>query len=60
LACGAHHTGYSQVLTTEFMEDFAEMVGIELVVIDKNTTIRELKNQLNANETYYHLFKNKL
>ncbi|MEH6620658.1 MAG: L-arabinose isomerase [Maribacter arcticus] len=60
LAGGAHHTVYSQALTTEFMEDFAEMADIELVVIDKNTTIREFKNQLNANEAYYHLFKNKL
>ena len=60
LAGGAHHTVYSQALTTEFIEDFAEMAGIELVVIDKNTTIREFKNQLNANEAYYHLFKNKL
>ncbi|WP_339651955.1 L-arabinose isomerase [uncultured Maribacter sp.] len=60
LAGGAHHTVYSQALTTEFMEDFAEMAGIELVVIDKNTTIREFKNQLNANEAYFHLFKNKL
>ncbi|WP_410504779.1 L-arabinose isomerase [Maribacter sp. ACAM166] len=60
LAGGAHHTVYTQALTTEFMEDFAEMAGIELVVIDKNTTIRSFKNQLNANEAYYHLFKNNL
>ncbi|WP_405381076.1 L-arabinose isomerase [Maribacter sp. LLG6340-A2] len=60
LAGGAHHTVYSQALTTEFMEDFADMAGIELVVIDKDTTIREFKNQLNANEAYYHLFKNNL
>ncbi len=60
LAGGAHHTVYTQALTTEFIEDFAEMAGIELVVIDKNTTVRDLKNQLNANEAYYHLFKNNL
>ena len=36
------------------------MAGIELVVIDKNTTIREFKNQLNTNEAYFHLFKNNL
>lgn len=60
LAGGAHHTVYTQALTTEFMEDFAEMAGIELVVIDKNTTIRDLKNQLNANEAYFQLFKNNL
>lgn len=60
LAGGAHHTVYTQALTTEFMEDFAEMAGIELVVIDNNTTIRSFKNQLNANEAYFHLFKNNL
>ncbi|MDC6387051.1 L-arabinose isomerase [Maribacter sp. PR1] len=60
LAGGAHHTVYTQALTTEFMEDFAEMAGIELVVIDKDTSIRNLKDQLNANETYFHLFKNNL
>lgn len=60
LAGGAHHTVYTQALTTEFIEDFAEMAGIELVVIDKNTTIRNLKDQLNANEAYFHLFKNNL
>lgn len=46
LAGGAHHTVYSQNLTTEFIEDFAEMFGVELVVIDKNTSIRQLKNEL--------------
>jgi L-arabinose isomerase len=50
LAGGAHHTVYSQNLTTEYLEDFAEMLGIELVVIDKNTTIRQLKNDLMMGE----------
>lgn len=46
LAGGAHHTAYSQNLTTEYIEDLAEMFGVELVVIDKNTSIRQLKNEL--------------
>lgn len=50
LAGGAHHTVYSQNLTTEYIEDFADMFGIELVVIDKNTSIRQLKNELRFNE----------
>lgn len=53
LAGGAHHTGYSQSVTTEYMEDFAEMLGIELVVIDKDTRLREFKNQLRMAEVYY-------
>lgn len=57
LAGGAHHTVYSQVVTTEYMEDFADIAGIELLVIDDKTTIREFKNTINANEAYYHIFQ---
>ena len=53
LAGGAHHTVYSQNLITEHIEDFAEMMNIELVVIDKDTTIRGLKNDLKLNEIFY-------
>ena len=31
LAGGAHHTGYAPSLTSEHLEDFAEMAGIEFV-----------------------------
>ncbi|MCG3150137.1 MAG: L-arabinose isomerase [Verrucomicrobiae bacterium] len=54
-AGGAHHTGFSYAVTTEYMEDFAEMAGIELAVIDAKTDIRSFKEQLRANEIYYHL-----
>lgn len=53
LAGGAHHTVYSQNLSTEHIEDFAEMMNIELVIIDKDTTIRGLKNELKLNEIFY-------
>jgi L-arabinose isomerase len=56
LAGGAHHTVYSQAITTEFMEDFADIAGIELLVIDERTTVRDFKDRINANEAYYHLF----
>ena len=36
-AGGAHHTGFSQALTTEHIEDFAEIAGIELLRIDADT-----------------------
>jgi L-arabinose isomerase len=45
-AGGAHHTGFSQALTTEHMEDFAIMAGIELIVIDDDTRLRDLRRQL--------------
>ena len=60
LAGGAHHTIYSQAITTEFMEDFADIAGIELLVIDEKTTVREFKDKMNANEAYYHLFQHNL
>ncbi len=46
MAGGAHHTVYSQNLTTEYLEDFAEMFDMELVVIDKDTKIRDLRREL--------------
>ena len=54
-AGGAHHTGFSQAVTTEMLEDFAEIAGIELVVIDGETKIRDFKQQLRGNEIYYGL-----
>ncbi|MBN2092590.1 L-arabinose isomerase [candidate division KSB1 bacterium] len=57
LAGGAHHTGFSQVLTAEHLEDFADMAGIEFLLIDENTKIPEFKKELRWNEVYYHLAK---
>ncbi len=48
---------HTQALSTEYMEDFAELAGIEMVVIDEDTTSRDFKNSLNTNEVYYHIFK---
>jgi L-arabinose isomerase len=56
LAGGAHHTGYSQNLTTEYLEDFADMAGIEIVVIDANTKLRTFKNELRQNEAAYRSY----
>ncbi|AVR46229.1 L-arabinose isomerase [Christiangramia fulva] len=57
LAGGAHHTVYTQAINTEFLEDLADIAGIELLVIDEKTTVRDFKDRLNANEAYYHLFQ---
>ncbi|MEP6927053.1 MAG: L-arabinose isomerase [Ginsengibacter sp.] len=54
-AGGAHHTCFSQNLTSEHLEDFANMAGIEIVFIDKETKIRNLKNELRWSEVYYQL-----
>jgi len=54
-AGGAHHTAFSYAVTTEHMEDFAEVAGLEPVVIDAETELRSFKQQLRTNEIYYHL-----
>ena len=54
-AGGAHHTGYSYSVTTEHLEDFAEIAGIELAVIDAGTNLREFKTELRQNDLYYVL-----
>jgi len=57
LAGGAHHTGFSQSLTREHLEDFAAMAGIEFLTIDAATTLPEWKKELRWNEAYYQLAK---
>jgi len=57
LAGGAHHTGFSMALTAEYLEDFAEMAGVEYVLIDEDTKISDFKKELRWNELYYHLAK---
>jgi L-arabinose isomerase len=53
LAGGAHHTCYSQNLGTEHLHDFAEMAGIEYVLIGKDTNLYNFKNELRWNDAYY-------
>lgn len=55
LAGGAHHTGFSQAVTAALLEDFAEMAGMEYVLIDENTNLSAFKKELKWNEIYYHL-----
>jgi len=54
-AGGAHHTGFSQALTGEHMEDFAEMAGVEFLSIDASTDLRQFRNELRWNDTAYLL-----
>jgi L-arabinose isomerase len=54
LAGGAHHTGFSKALTAEYMEDFADIAGIEYLLIDESTKLQEFKKELRWNEMYYH------
>ncbi len=54
LSGGAHHTGYSYAVTSEMLEDFATIAGIEMVTIDAATKLPEFKQNLRNNEVYYH------
>jgi L-arabinose isomerase len=51
-AGGAHHTCYSQNLTAEHLEDFADIAGIECVHINKETNLQQLKKELRWSEVY--------
>ncbi len=54
-AGGAHHTAFSQAATTEMFQDFADIAGLECLVIGNGTTESEFKKELRWNEVYYHL-----
>jgi L-arabinose isomerase len=56
-AGGAHHTSFSYSVTAEHLRDFAEMAGIEFLLIDENTQVDEFKEKLRWNELYYLLNK---
>ena len=53
LAGGAHHTAFSYDLSAEQMGDWAAAMGIEAIYIDKDTTIKNLKNELRWNSIAY-------
>ncbi len=55
LAGGAHHTGFSMAITSEYIEDFCSMTGIEYLVIDGKSDISSLRKELRWNEMFYHL-----
>ena len=54
-AGAAHHTVMSTALGLEVFEDFAEIAKNELVVIDKNTNLRDFGRELRWNQAYYRL-----
>jgi L-arabinose isomerase len=56
-AGGAHHTSFSYSVTAENLRDFANMAGIEFLLIDENTNVETFKEKLRWNELYYLLSK---
>jgi L-arabinose isomerase len=54
-AGGAHHTVFSQALSAEHLQDYADMSGVEFVKIDADTRIYDFKNELRWNDASYLL-----
>ena len=54
-AGGPHHSVLCRAIGTEAFADFAEIAGIELLVIDETTRIRDVANELRWNQAYYRL-----
>ena len=54
-AGAAHHTVMSTAVGIEVFRDFAEMAGVELLVIDDSTTLGEFQKQVRWNQAYYRL-----
>jgi len=55
IAGGAHHTGYSRAVRPEWMRDWAEMAGIEFLLIGAKTDPDELRKEIRWNEAAYRL-----
>ncbi|GIH47175.1 L-arabinose isomerase [Microbispora rosea] len=50
-----HHTVLSSAIGSEELTDFADMLGVELLVIDEATTSRQFTKELRWNQAYYRL-----
>ena len=55
LAGGTHHTAFSFSLTSEYFEDYAEIAGIEMLLINSETTISDFRDRIKFNDVYYAL-----
>jgi L-arabinose isomerase len=53
IAGGAHHSAYASALTPEYFRDWAEMSGIEFVLIDRDTKPARLQDELRWAEAYW-------
>lgn len=57
IAGGAHHTSFSYNVTAEQLLDFAEMVGIECLIIDNDTNPLAFRNEIRLNDLAWKLLK---
>lgn len=56
LAGGAHHTCFSQNVSSDILADFAGIAGIEILNINRETKIKDFKKELMWNEMYFGRF----
>jgi len=54
-AGGPHHTALTSSLTREHLTDLAEMIGVELLIIDADTTVGQFGKEMRWNQAYYRL-----
>ena len=55
LAGGAHHTAFSFDITAEHMLDWAEMAGVECLLINKDTSMAAFRNELKWNDVIWRI-----
>ena len=55
LSAGSHHTCFTFDLKLEHIIDFSEMNDIELIIIDKNTKVEQIKKELNWNRSIHRI-----
>jgi L-arabinose isomerase len=54
-AGGPHHTVLSTAVDTEQLVDFANLLGVELLIIDGSTNRRGFADRIHWNQAYYRL-----
>jgi L-arabinose isomerase len=54
-AGGPHHTVYSAATTREILSDLADMLGVELSLIDADTEVGRFRQELRWNQAYHRL-----
>ncbi|MFJ4775667.1 L-arabinose isomerase [Streptomyces sp. NPDC088762] len=54
-AGGPHHTVLSTALTSDHLDDLAEMLRMELALIDETTTPKQFRRDLRWNQAYHRL-----
>jgi L-arabinose isomerase len=55
VAGGSHHTVLSKALGPEPLADFAEMAGLEFLLIDGETSLPAFRKEVRWNQAYYRL-----